>query len=103
MPFPKKFKNLLETKRGQIEEPTSAWITYAVCGVEKDSCGWGGWILESAKGASGELPSFTDQICPSCGKETFRTKVSIKFEPSKDQTRDLIEGRDYDVVPMQYE
>ncbi len=42
MVYPKKFKKLLETKRGEVEEPTFVWLTYAVCGVEKDACGWGG-------------------------------------------------------------
>ncbi len=103
MAFPKKFKNLLETKRGEVEEPNIVWVTYAVCGTENDSCGWGGWILEAAKGPSGQLPAYTRQICPSCGKETFRTEVSIKYEQSEDQTPDLIAGRDYDVIPMEYE
>lgn len=103
MLFPRKFKSLLETKRGQIEEPILAWLTYSVCAVEKDSCGWGGWILESAKGSKGELSSATEQVCPSCSKSLFRTEVSIKFEPSKNQTPELIEGRDYEVTPIQYE
>jgi len=103
MAFPKKFKNILETRRGEVEESKAVIVTYAVCGVENESCGWGGWILESAKGLSGNLPSYTDQICPSCGKELFRTEVVIKYEKSLDQTPELMPGRDYDVEPMEYE
>lgn len=103
MTFPIKFKRLLETKRGQVEEPILVWLTYSVCGVEKDSCGWGGWILESTKGLKGELSAFTQQVCPSCGKPLFRTEVTIKFEPSKNQTPELIEGRDYEATPIKYE
>ena len=78
-------------------------MTYAVCGIERDSCGWAGWILESAKGARGELSAATEQTCPACGKPTFRTEVSVKFEPSQDQTPPLIPGKDYKVGPIKYE
>lgn len=103
MAFPLKFKALLETKRAQVEEPTLVWITYAVCGMEQDSCGWGGWILEAAKGPSGNLPAYTDQVCPQCGKVLFRTAASVKFEPSDDQTPELVPGIDYEKEPREYE
>ena len=103
MTFPLKFKYLLETTKKDIELPKTAWVTYAVCAVEQDSCTWRGWILESIKGENGELFADNDQICPKCGKQMFRTEVSIKMEPSKDQTSDLIPGKDYEVIPMEYE
>jgi len=84
--YPRKFKSLLETKKGEVEEPVEVWLAYAVCGIDERSCGRSGWILESAIAKSGQLPADTKQICPSCGKETFRTEVSVKYEQSKDQS-----------------
>lgn len=103
MTFPLKFKSLLETTANDIELPKTAWVTFAVCAVEQDSCGWAGWILESVRGKSCELIADTDQICPKCGKQMFRTAASVKMEPSKNQTPDLIPGQDYEVTPMEYE
>ena len=103
MTFPRKFKSLLEKTAKDVELPKTAGVTYAVCAVEQDSCGWAGWILESIKGANGELIADTDQICPQCGKQMFRTEVSVKMEPSMNQTSDLVPGQDYEVAPMEYE
>jgi hypothetical protein len=103
MPFPRQFKKLLETKRGEVEEPAHVWITYAVCGIEKGACGWGGWILESVKGPNGNLPAQTEQICPTCGKPLYRTEISIKCAPSPNQVPELIPGRDYETKPLEYE
>ncbi|MDH5400806.1 MAG: hypothetical protein OEX02_21815 [Cyclobacteriaceae bacterium] len=103
MAFPLKFKSLLETTAKDVELPKIAWVTYAVCAVEQDSCAWSGWIIESIKGVNGELIADTDQVCPHCGKTMFRTDVSIKMEPSKDQTPDMFPGKDYEVTPMEYE
>ncbi len=103
MAFPLKFKSLLETTAKDIELPKTVWVTYAVCAVEQDSCAWGGWILESIKSVNGELIADTDQTCPQCGKQMFRTAASVKMEPSKDQIPDLIPGQDYEVTPMEYE
>lgn len=102
MAFPKKFKGLLETSPSDVDPPVDTWITYAVCGVDDDSCGWGGWILEGIRGTTGQLPANTQQICPECGKELLRTEVSVRFEPSEDQTPDLIAGVDYETVPIEY-
>ena len=103
MTFPIKFKSLLETTAEDVELPKTALVTYAVCAIEQDSCTWRGWILESVKGEIGELIADNDQICPNCGKLVFRTAVSVKMEPSKDQTPELIPGQDYEVAPMVYE
>ena len=102
MPFPKKFKKLLETCRGEVEEPKQVWLSYAVCGVVASACGWGGWILENVIGKSGNLPAYTEQICPLCGKPLFRTEVATKFQRAANQTPRLVAGRDYKVIPPKY-
>jgi hypothetical protein len=113
MPFPRKFKKLIETELKDIEIPDYVWLTYAVCARENDSCGWGGWMIEAAfketrkehptGTADKTLSAVTDQVCPRCGKTTFRTAASIKVVPSPDQTRAHVAGRDYEVLPIEYE
>ena len=107
MSFPRKFNERLELKKTDVVLPTAAWITYAVCGCEKDACGWEGWILESVRRKTGkkkeELRSDSRQICPECGKDLFRTEASLRFTPARSQTRDLIAGVDYRVARMRYE
>ncbi len=110
MGFPRKFKELLEIELADVDTPEVAWLTYAVCATEKDSCGWGGWMLEAAlKGRSknGEFDALSacdEQICPSCGRETFRTGATLKFIPSADQTSHIgIPGVDYEVIPIEYD
>lgn len=107
MAFPKKFKHLLELKKEGVELPDYAWLTYSVCACEKDSCGWGGWTIEAVfkKNSTDDqkLSADDDQKCPECGKDLFRTNVSIKFEPSKDQAPKLVSGVDYESVPIEYE
>jgi len=48
MGFPRKFKALLETKLNDVESPDYLWLTYAVCAMSTDACGWGGWIVDGA-------------------------------------------------------
>src|SRR5579864_7803091 len=84
MPFPQKFRDLIELREGQLTIPDYVWLSYAVCAVEEDSCGWGGWIIESAWKTIGgkreeEVNADTDQCCPSCGKLLFRTEVEKQF------------------------
>ncbi len=102
MPFPRKFKHLIEIKPGEIPFPDTVWCTYAVCAVEHDSCTWGGWVLESVMASEKELPAATDPRCPECGKPLFRTE-SIKLVPAADHTPHLVQGRDYTVAPIEYE
>jgi len=114
MPFPRKFKHLLEIELDDVEAPDYVFITYAVCACEKDSCGWGGWMIEAAFKETEEeypsgtgdkvLPSMDDrQICPQCGKVTFRTAAKVRLVPSECQEFGLIEGQDYESDPMEYE
>jgi hypothetical protein len=40
-PFPDKFRALIELREDQVPIPDYVWLSYAVCAVEEDSCGWG--------------------------------------------------------------
>jgi len=103
MDFPQKFKKDLESERGDVLEPDDVWLTYAVCGVEHRSCGWKGWILESAKKQGIELSAQTDQKCPNCKMTMFRTNASIRYLPALDQSVPLVDGVDYESEPIEYE
>jgi hypothetical protein len=113
MPFPRKFKHLLELELSGVEIPDYVWLTYAVCACEKNSCGWGGWMIEAAfkeaeeqyPNSTGDkvVPAMVDQVCPQCGKTTFRTAASIRMIPSTDQTPTLVEGVDFESDPIEYE
>ena len=105
--FPKKFKDRLELTKADLEIPDKAWIVYAVCGCEKDSCGWEGWMIESVSQKIGEkenqLKCMNEQKCPNCGKDLFRTDTQIKMVYSQDQSGLPEPGKDYDVAPIEYE
>jgi len=104
MSFPLKFRGLLETKPGDVSVPAEIWLSFAVCGVSHESCGWAGWIIESVTDKDGkQLSAAMEHICERCGKPLFRTAVSIKAVLATDQTPTLQAGVDYGVVPMQYE
>ena len=106
MPFPKRFKSLLETETKDVTSPSHVWVTYAVCGVETDSCGWGGWMLEAAisdrNGDRDVLSSDSEQVCPRCGKPTFRTAATLRFDLSPNQ-EDPFPGAGSKSLPMEYE
>lgn len=114
MPFPMKFRHLLELTLNEVDVPDYAWLTYAVCGVTEDACGWNGWILESLfKKTDKHYPTGTgdkslpidneEQLCPRCRRQLFRTDATIRFERSADQTPIHGEpGVDYDTSPMEY-
>ena len=113
MPFPAKFRHLLELTADDVEAPDYVWLSYAVCAVTADGCGWGGWMIGSAfrrdgakhpTGTGDRLVSAVDeQICPRCGRETFRTRVELRLEPSADQSPVRRASIDYEVAPMEYE
>jgi hypothetical protein len=104
--FPLKFKHLLEIDKGDIKTPSHVWVTFCVCAVNNESCGWGGWTLEAvfsdSKAKAGEhvLSSQTDQICPICGGGTFRTGATYRFDLSSNQTCPI--DYEHEVVPMEY-
>lgn len=103
MAFPRKFKHLIEIELQDVTAPDKVLLTYAVCAVEKDSCGWGGWYIESAYSKGKLVSAMDEQICQQCGKTLFRTGASVKFEPSKDQTPRWQEGVNYELEPIEYE
>lgn len=107
MTFPKKFRERLELTRKDVRIPSEAWIVYAVCGCEKESCGWEGWMIESATltSADGEvhLPCMNEQICPNCGRALFRTDTQTKMQYSDDQSGHLIPGVGFETPPIEYE
>ena len=83
MSFPEKFRALIETREDQIIIPDYLWLSFAVCAVDDDSCGWTGWILESAwksvEGREDEVAADTGQRYPQCGKDLYRTAVEKQF------------------------
>jgi len=112
MAFPAKFRHLLELTADDLDMPDYLWLTYAVCAVTAEGCGWGGWMIDAvfhrdgqkhATGTGDRLLSAVDeQVCPRCGRETFRT-VDLRVEPSADQTPPLRPGIDYEVLPTEYD
>jgi len=83
MAFPERFRALVELRENQVTVPDYIWLSYAVCAVDEDSCGWGGWIIESAwknvEGKAHAVDADADQRCPCCGKLLFRTEVEKQF------------------------
>lgn len=110
MSFPRKFAPLLEIERGDVEAPDYVWLVYAVCAVSPVGCGWGGWMIEVAFKITGErhatgtgdkaLSAMDEQVCPRCGRQTFRTGASLRVVPSDDQREP---GGDYETAPIEYE
>lgn len=114
MPFPRKFKHLLEPDPATIAKPDYVWLGHAVCAAAASACGWAGWITEGIFRKTAErFPTSTgDQLlaapeqdsCPRCGRPLFRTGLAVRCEPSSDQSPP--EGRpgtDYDAGEMEYE
>jgi hypothetical protein len=59
---------------------------------------------KSSYGHGDRLVSAADeQICPQCGRETFITAATLRVEPSIDQSTQLREAIDYELVPIEYE
>jgi hypothetical protein len=89
MPFPKKFRDLIELTESQVTLPDYVWLSYAVCACKQDSCGWGGWIIESVwkevpGGKDMPLQADTEQRCPRCDKQLFRTEIEKQFRLNPD-------------------
>jgi hypothetical protein len=96
MPISSDIKSLTNTSFLNVEKPDYVCLTYAVCRIGKESCGWGGWIIEAAfkinknkrsNTVTGDKLVLSDstQRCPVCGKMLFRTDVSGKYDYSLDQ------------------
>ena len=113
MAYPAKFRHLIERTTDDVERPDYVWLAYAVCAVTVDGCGWEGWMLETAFRQDGAkhptstgdraLAAATEQVCPRCRRETFRTEVALRLEPSADQSAPLRAGVDYEIEPIKYE
>jgi hypothetical protein len=101
MPFPEKFRELIEIREDQVTVPDVVYLAYGVCAAEEESCGWGGWIVESAKKIQGaiikEVEADTEQRCPVCGRVVFRTIVK-RFLLDPDWNPTIA----YDVVPIAF-
>jgi len=113
MPFPKKFKLLLEPDPASVSRPDYAWLCYAVCACDADACGWSCWITDGVfRRTETRFPTSTGDealtspephSCPVCGRRLFRTDVAVRMEPSADQERPLRLVADYDADNMEYE
>jgi hypothetical protein len=92
MAFPRKFRALIETEEDQATTPDYVWLSFAVCATEEDSCGWGGWIIESAwksqdndvQKVEVEVEADTEQRCPRCNKLLYRTGVEKQYQLNPD-------------------
>ncbi len=108
MAFPRKFRELIELREDQVVVPDYVWLAYSVCAVEESSCGWRGWILESAWKQPNEkcvedvaVEADNEQHCPMCGKTLFRTEVEKQFwlNPNAEPKNPF----SYDTAPIEYE
>jgi hypothetical protein len=88
VPFPAKFKGLLELRAGDVEAPRHACLVYAVCGRETHSCGWHGWALAGVwrdRDPSHDdphpdlLPGAYEARCPRCGRELVNVNAEAWF------------------------
>ena len=106
MSFPEKFRALIETSERDVVIPDYVWLSYAVCAVEEESCGWRGWIIESAwkhEGADSpevEVEADTEQGCPVCGKQVYRTGVERQFLLNPDARSKI--GYAYETAPRTF-
>jgi len=113
MPFPKKFKQLLEPDPVSLPRPDYAWLCYAVCACDAGACGWTGWVTDGVfRRREAHFPTSTGDealtrpepdSCPVCGRRLFRTDVAVRMEPSADQVRPLKLTRDDDADNREYE
>lgn len=113
MPFPRKFQHLIQTELEDVVLPDYLWLAYAVCACSPDACGWGGWMIEAAFRRTGErhptatgdllLSAVDQQVCPRCGRVTYRTGAVLRMEPSPDQMSPVRERLDYGTRPPEFE
>jgi hypothetical protein len=106
MAFPEKFRALIELREDQVTIPDYVWLAYGVCALEDDSCGWRGWIMESARkrveGTQGEreIEADTEQVCPVCGRQVYRTGIEkcFRLDPNSGPKIDYA----YDAAPVTF-
>jgi hypothetical protein len=81
---------LQDLTASDIRSPDYVVVTYAVCSVDENACGWAGWLLEGVFAISEDksgilangdnpLPSVSLQICPNCGGTVFRTDTAQPY------------------------
>ena len=102
MGFPRKFKRLIETESHQVVHPDYVLVTWAVCACTGGACGWGAWMLEAAfqcEKADHPLPSKSDQVCPNCGGDLFRTGVTDKLVYSGP----FVDNSEYELAPIEWD
>lgn len=105
MAFPGKFRHLMEAAESEATIPDEVWLSFALCTVEEDSCGWTGWIIESAwknHGADRHAVVAADnQRCPNCGKVLFRTGLEKQYDLNPSQLPKL--DFSYESLPETFE
>lgn len=107
MPFPRRFQALHELTLRDVPIPDDVWLVYAVCAVDRDSCGWGGWMIEAAFRSTAGVSACAQQVCPRCAKPTFRTATRVQYAIAPDQSRarsaDSPNPADFEIAPIDYE
>ena len=86
---PETIMRLQDTENGEVISPSYIILTYSVCALDEKSCAWRGWLLEGAFEVTGKthnsgtgdrvVAAVTNQICPNCGKQLFRTIVQRHY------------------------
>src|SRR5262249_27748635 len=105
---PKKYKHLLELTKSDLVTPHHVWIAFFVCAIYKESCGWGGWMIDSVFSTAQENPpdgllaSDSLPMCPKCGRQLAGT-VTWRLDRAENQYPRMKEGVDYTVEPATYE
>ncbi len=84
-----KHSQLKDTKISDVDLPDFCFLCYAVCAGKKNSCGWGGWLLDGTFKSSDVqfnkkvfgrvLPNVSMQICPNCRGELYRTDAYVRM------------------------
>ena len=92
MTLPEEILRLQDIELDDIDKPDYLWVVYTVCATDEGSCGWGGWQIEAIfQKTIKKYNTFTGdkllksnhyQVCPICGKPTFRTDTSLRFDLS---------------------
>lgn len=109
MAIKKRFRDLIERSPVDLNPPEAIVLTYCVCCVGNNACGWNGWTVEAAL-RHGEvlrtedmlLLYDADQRCPRCGNETFRTGSSFEYNINPIPLAGELSA-DIEILPVEYE